>query len=82
MAEKSAMKLHPFRECAENAKEMMAKGATVHQQFNCASCGAKQTMDVPNVFYTSGRCEECSRITNIEKDGCNFLVHFNLRSKL
>jgi len=46
----------------------------VHQQFSCARCGSKQTMDTPNVFYTGGRCEECGTETDIRADGCNYMV--------
>jgi hypothetical protein len=35
-------------------------------------------MDVPNVFYKTGRCEECGHITNIKEDGCNYMAHFKL----
>jgi DNA-directed RNA polymerase subunit RPC12/RpoP len=70
------MRLHPFAKCVIDAKPLMDNGATVHQQFNCAKCGTKQTMEEPNIFYKTGRCEECGHITNIEKDGCNYLVHF------
>jgi hypothetical protein len=48
----------------------------VFQQFNCAGCGIKQTMPDPNVLYTHGKCEECGAITDIEKHGCNYAVHY------
>jgi hypothetical protein len=70
------MKLHPFYDIVKQATEVMRNGGTVFQQFNCANCGAKQTMDDPNVFHKTGRCEECEAITDIEKDGCNFMVMF------
>ncbi len=31
-------------------------------------------MDTPDVFYKTGKCEECKKITNIEKRGCNLMV--------
>lgn len=68
------MKLHPFYEVAKAAEEAVNKGADVHQQFKCAGCGIKQTMEEKNKFYKTGRCEECNHITDIEKDGCNFLL--------
>ena len=68
------MKLHPFDECVAQAATYMERGATVHQQFNCARCGTKQTMDMPNKFYTSGVCEECGHETDIRKNGCNYSV--------
>src|SRR5262245_46189724 len=53
------MELHPFDEVVREAGERIRPGVVVHQQFACASCGSKQTMETPNVFYTGGRCEEC-----------------------
>lgn len=69
------MKLHPFWESAAKAKALMDQGLTVYQQFNCAHCGTKQTIDTPNRFHTSGICEECDSLTDIEQNGCNFQVH-------
>lgn len=73
------MKLHPFWEVVDQALHLMMQGATVYQQFNCAHCGAKQTMDMPNVWYELGTCEECKGETNIEKDGCNMMVHWEMK---
>jgi hypothetical protein len=72
------MKLHPFYECTEAARKHMEAGARVFQQFNCSYCGAKQTMDDPNVFYKLGTCEECKLVTDIEKEGCNYMLHYEL----
>jgi hypothetical protein len=68
------MKLYPFNEVAKNAEARIADGWTVYQQFNCAHCGAKQTMEDKNIFHNRGRCEECGEITDILKDGCNFMA--------
>ena len=68
------MKLHPWNECCAQAKEYMDKGFKVFQQFNCARCGAKQTMDDANTFYKLGKFEECGHTTNIEKNGMNYMV--------
>ena len=45
------MNLHPFYEVAANAEAQMQKGATIHQQFLCQHCGAKQTMETANKFF-------------------------------
>jgi hypothetical protein len=66
--------LHPFYEVAANAHARSLEGWTTFQQFNCAHCGVKQTMDDANVFHKKGKCEECGQITDIEKDGCNFMA--------
>jgi hypothetical protein len=72
------MKLHPFDDVAAYAAKWIAQGATIFQQFNCAHCGAKQTMDVPNKFFEQGKCEECGKVTNIKRKGCNFLCRFDI----
>jgi len=68
------MKLYPFSEVAVNAERQIAAGATIYQQWQCASCGVKQTMPDPNAFYTKGKCEECGKETNIANNGCNFMA--------
>ena len=68
------MKLHPWNECLPQAREYMDKGFKVFQQFNCARCGKKQTMDNPNIFYERGICEECGHETNIVQNGMNYMV--------
>lgn len=69
------MKLHPFYECADGAHKMMEKGHRIFQQFNCSHCGTKQTMETPNVFYKLGNCEACGKQTDIENEGCNYMLH-------
>ena len=73
------MKIHPFNEVCKNAEARMTEGWDIYQQFNCAFCGAKQTMSDANKFYELGNCEECGRQTNIKKDGCNFMAMFGRR---
>jgi DNA-directed RNA polymerase subunit RPC12/RpoP len=68
------MNIAPFYEVVANAEKRMADGWEVYQQFNCAKCSAKQTMPDADKFYMQGRCEECGHVTNIEKDGCNFMA--------
>jgi hypothetical protein len=70
------MNLYPFDEVSDQAEEQALKGATIYQQFICAACGVKQTMEDKNIFYASGKCEECGSITDIRKNGCNFMAVF------
>ena len=79
---KSRMNLHPFYECAERADKLIQQGRDVYQQWNCAHCGAKQTMPDANHFYKLGDCEECGQRTCIEKDGCNYMVTYSIGGKL
>lgn len=65
---------YPFDEVMKMADEVIKHGADIHQKFTCAKCGARQTMEEKNKFYTSGHCEECGHITDLVKQGCNFLL--------
>ena len=71
---KHVMKVHPFYEVAKAAEAEVVAGNTVHQQFNCAKCGVKQTMEDKNKFFMTGRCEECGHVSDLVADGCNFMV--------
>lgn len=79
---KSRMNLHPFYDCTKRAEGLMEKGATIFQQWNCAHCGAKQTMPDANAFYKLGDCEECGKRTNIEQDGCNYMAVYSVGKPL
>jgi hypothetical protein len=70
---------YPFDECAKAAKELAEQGYTVHQKFTCNKCNARQTIGTPNVFFTTGHCEECGHITDIVKRGCNYLLIASMR---
>ena len=72
---------YPFDEVCRGAAEKIAHGGYAYQKYTCAKCKSRQTMDTPNVFHTFGRCEECGHITNIRKQGCNYLLVFGEVSK-
>jgi hypothetical protein len=65
---------HPFYEVAAAVEEYIAGGATIYQKFTCAGCGNRLTMDVPNVLYKTGSCDRCDAITDIEEQGCNYML--------
>lgn len=65
---------HPFYETHAKAVVLIEAGATVYFKFTCASCGSRQTFDTPNLLYKEGSCEECGHVTDLEKDGCGFLI--------
>jgi DNA-directed RNA polymerase subunit RPC12/RpoP len=69
------MKVYPFKKVVKALEEKLAQGWDFYLQFNCANCGTKQTIDTPNIIYKTGRCEECGHITNIEHDGCNYMLY-------
>lgn len=68
------MNLYPFDKCAKEAEARIQQGFDVFQQFNCAHCGMKQTIDTPNTFHTIGECEECGKWTDIKHNGCNYML--------
>jgi hypothetical protein len=67
-------KNYPIAECSEVAEKLIENGCKVFQKFTCSGCGKRLTIDEPNIFYTSAKCDECPAITDIAKDGCNYLV--------
>jgi hypothetical protein len=73
------MKLHPLEQVLKEAGKWVQGGHIVYQQFNCAKCNAKQTMDKPNAFFEVGICEECGHATDIVKDGCNYMLQATLK---
>lgn len=68
------MKTFPLKEAWEGAQAYMNEGFKIYQQFNCAKCRVKQTIDVPDRFFTRGKCEECGHITDLTKAGCNYMA--------
>ena len=75
------MKLHPFKEVASNANKKVLDGHVVFQKWICEHCSTIQTMETPNIFYTLGKCEECEKVTNIERNGCNFLLAIDCQAE-
>jgi hypothetical protein len=69
----------PFEDCAAKADALAAAGHEVYQKFTCAGCGARLTMGEPNTFHVTGSCDKCNVITDIQKQGCNFMVHMRMR---
>lgn len=65
---------YPFMQVLDEAQKQADLGAETFQKFTCASCGSRQGMDQANHWYTHGKCEECGEVTNIYKDGCNYLL--------
>lgn len=65
---------HPFFEVAANAQAKMREGFTIHQQFTCSRCGARQEMVEPNMFFHTGTCGVCGTETNLLVTGCNYVA--------
>lgn len=64
----------PVEQCMEDASRVIERhpGSLVWQKWDCAHCGSRQTMETPNTFYDSGRCESCGEVSPITH--CNFLL--------
>lgn len=65
---------YPFKKVCDKAEELVKQGFKVHQKFTCAGCGQRLTIAEPNKFHRTGSCDQCPTITDIEKQGCNYLV--------
>lgn len=70
----------PFDKICKEAEQLISRspGITLYQKFTCAGCGARLTMDKPNAFFEQGTCDNCPTITDIKKQGCNYLAHLVL----
>lgn len=71
----------PLLEAAAKAYEVIDAGGTVWQKFTCTHCGARQTMDIPNLMYEHGTCEECGKDTCIHKRGCGLVIAMHIPAK-
>jgi hypothetical protein len=65
---------YPIEQCAEKAEQYIRNGARIYQKFTCEKCGQRLTMDEPNVFYETGDCDQCGHVTDIRKNGCNYMM--------
>lgn len=64
---------YPLSTIAESFNKLIPQGAVCYQKFTCAGCGNRLTIDTPNVLFITGGCDNCDTITDIEKQGCNFM---------
>jgi hypothetical protein len=70
----------PFDKMCEQGEKLIGEGYQLFQKFTCAGCGNRLTMDVPNTFFEQGTCDNCDTITDIKKQGCNYLMHITLNA--
>lgn len=63
-----------FNDAVEAGVRWIVRGHTINQKFTCRSCRARQTMSVTNMFFKTGKCEECGYETDLVKQGCGYLV--------
>lgn len=65
---------YPLDDLAITMQDAIYKGGRAYLKFTCIACGSRQTIDEANKLYTTGRCEECHAITDIQKRGGNLLI--------
>jgi hypothetical protein len=65
---------HPFEAVLRTAQAAANRGAETYQKFTCSNCRLRQGFDEANHWWTHGRCERCNTITNIYKQGCNYIL--------
>jgi len=68
---------HPFQVILEAVAKHSSQGRLCYQKYTCAGCGQRLMIEKPNVFYKTAKCEECSHLTDIEKQGCNYLLEMH-----
>jgi len=70
---------YPIKMIAEGMEQQRKRGAVTFQKWTCSGCGERVTSNVPDTVYRAARHEDredgtqCGAITDIEKQGCNFL---------
>ncbi len=66
---------HPLEDILTEVNQILENdGVNVFQKFTCEACKNRLTIEEPNTFYTSGKCDACGHVTDIKKNGCNFMV--------
>lgn len=68
---------YPIQEVLQQVNETRATGGPsfhFHQKWTCSHCGVRQTMVEEDKMFAHGKCEECGKVSKIEK--CNYLAIF------
>lgn len=69
----------PYKDLHLMLNRVLDHGGTFWGKFTCGHCGSRQTFEVPNAIFTSGKCEECGEVTKLRKWGVTVLLD---RSKI
>ena len=64
----------PFDAVIAECRIKAAEGARCYQKFSCSKCGQRLTMEQPNMFWHEGTCDQCGTVTDIKKQGCNYMM--------
>jgi len=69
---------YPIEKCAKTVERVLQRrpGSAFYQKWTCGGCGQRVTGNIANKFFIEGHCEDCGYVTDINKTGCNYLMHF------
>ena len=73
-AMKSKYEDYPLEEILQAVAKLADEGWDVYQKFTCSGCGQRLTIDEANTFYAESTCDRCDAVTDIRKQGCNYLL--------
>ena len=65
---------YPLDEIEKSFKRHRLHGGVCFQKFTCSGCHRRLTVSEPFKIYTQGTCDNCNAVTNIEEQGCNFIM--------
>lgn len=82
MTDKPTYNDFPFKDVVAECDRHIARGATIYQKFTCTGCGQRLTIETPNTLYATGACDRCPTITDIEKQGCNYMLVLSSKNPL
>ena len=67
------------RTLAKRIDEIRDGRLTFYQKFSCGRCHERITMNEPNKLFMFGHCEHCGHVTDLKRDGCNYMLHYAVK---
>ena len=72
------MSEHPPDKTYEELEPMLInilqRGEMFWGKFDCGYCGTRQTFAEPNILFKKGLCEECQKVTELDRWGLSVLL--------
>jgi len=76
---------HSLAECdatlSKHLDEIKAGRMTFYQTWTCFKCKQRVTGNTPNKLFIMGHHEDCGFVTDLQKAGCNYLLHVQIGGK-
>lgn len=69
-----AAKDFPWDEIIRAVEQHNKMGHDCFQKFTCAKCKNRLMIEQPNRFHTTASCDKCGHVTDIKKQGCNYML--------